>query len=72
MKRRSDLMSSVVPFFEEHPLITAKRADFERFAAVLRVMEAGGHLHEDASFGMNAAGKLSTRGCGGSLLRLSR
>jgi hypothetical protein len=47
VKRRSDLATKVVPFFEEHPLRTAKRADFEQFAAVLRMMEAGQHLTED-------------------------
>ena len=36
-----------MPFFEERPLRTAKRADFEQFAAVLRMMGAGTHLHED-------------------------
>jgi hypothetical protein len=36
----------VVPFFEERPLITAKQLDFERFAAVLRMMRAGDHLSD--------------------------
>ena len=39
VKRRADLVRVVVPFFEEHPLITAKRADFEQFASVLQMME---------------------------------
>ena len=43
VKRRSDLVSIVVPFFNEHPLRTAKRLDFERFAHVLQLMEAGAH-----------------------------
>ena len=47
VKRRADLTTTVVPFFEEHPLRTAKRADFEQFAAVLRMMEAGQHLTGD-------------------------
>jgi hypothetical protein len=47
VKRRADLRSVVVPFFEEHPLRTAKRADFVRFARVLRWMDAGDHLTED-------------------------
>jgi hypothetical protein len=46
VKRRSDLVSVVVPFFEERPLRTAKRLDFERFASVLRVMQTGAHLTE--------------------------
>jgi hypothetical protein len=36
-----------VPFFQAHPLITAKRADFEAFASVLQIMQSGAHLHED-------------------------
>ncbi len=47
VKRRSDLLRGVVPFFEENPLITAKRLDFERFAGVLRFMEDGGHRTEE-------------------------
>ena len=43
VKRRSDLMASVVPFFEERPLRTAKRSDFVLFASVLRLMEDGSH-----------------------------
>ena len=47
MKRRKDRLERVVPFFEEKPLVTAKRLDLERFAAVLRFMEAGGHRTEE-------------------------
>ena len=39
VKRRRELIPIVVPFFEQHPLITAKRADFVAFASVLRMME---------------------------------
>src|SRR5687768_7174588 len=34
----------IVPFFEEHPLITAKAHDFDRFAQVLSLMRSGYHL----------------------------
>src|SRR5690554_4150160 len=44
VKRRSDLGDRIIPFFEEHPLITAKRLDFEHFVRVIRMMEAGLHL----------------------------
>ena len=46
MKRRRDLVERVVPFFEEHPLRTAKRADFEKFCTVIRMMERSEHLTE--------------------------
>ena len=46
VKRRADLVASVVPFFEHNPLRTAKHADFVRFAQVLQLMQAGAHLTE--------------------------
>jgi hypothetical protein len=46
VKRREHLVDTVIPFFEEHPLRTAKRHDFEKFVAILRVMQGGGHLEE--------------------------
>ena len=45
VKRRSQLVNVIVPFFEEHPLRTAKRADFEKFCAVLQLMQDGQHLN---------------------------
>jgi hypothetical protein len=47
VKRRSDLMERVLPFFEERPLVTAKQLDFEQFHAVLHFMQAGVHLSEE-------------------------
>ena len=47
VKRRSDLVGVVIPFFEERPLRTAKQLDFERFASVLQVMQSGAHLTEE-------------------------
>jgi hypothetical protein len=46
VKRRRELVDVVVPFFEERPLRTAKRSDFEAFASVLRRMETREHLTE--------------------------
>ena len=39
-----DLRDRIVPFFEEHPLITAKHEDFCRFRQVLGLMDEGAHL----------------------------
>lgn len=47
VKRRRDLLDVVIPFFTEHPLRTVKRLDFERFEAVLHLMEQGRHRTED-------------------------
>jgi len=41
---RWDLHETIVPFFQEYPLRTAKRHDFEKFALVLEMMEAKVHL----------------------------
>jgi hypothetical protein len=43
VRRRVDLIERVIPFFERYPLRTAKRLDFERFAAVVRSMNEGRH-----------------------------
>ena len=46
VKRRADVVARIVPFFEVHPLRTAKQLDFEKFVDVLRIMQAGEHLTE--------------------------
>jgi hypothetical protein len=44
VKRRSDLLSVVIPFFRKYPLVTTKARDFELFCDVLLQMERGEHL----------------------------
>jgi hypothetical protein len=44
VRRLSDLTGRIVPFFEEHPLRTAKAEDFGKFASVVRAMQRGVHL----------------------------
>jgi hypothetical protein len=39
-----DLEVRIIPFFEEHPLLTAKAVDFRKFAQVIRMMRLGVHL----------------------------
>jgi hypothetical protein len=41
---RCDLAETIVPFFRENELRTAKRLDFEKFARVLDMMEDDVHL----------------------------
>src|SRR5437588_8343155 len=41
---RWDLLETIVPVFQEHPLRTAKREDFEKFARVLDLTEEQRHL----------------------------
>lgn len=47
VKRRGDLLEMIVPFFEKHPLVTAKRRDFELFREVLHLVQDGRHLTAD-------------------------
>jgi hypothetical protein len=42
-----DLVDTVVPFFEAHPLRTAKRDEFASFAIVVRLMSQRVHLTVD-------------------------
>jgi hypothetical protein len=39
-----DLLVRIIPFFEENPLMTAKSADFVRFASVVRLMRESVNL----------------------------
>jgi hypothetical protein len=42
-----DLIATIVPFFEAHPLRTVKRDEFLRFATVVRLMSQKVHLTVD-------------------------
>lgn len=47
VKARQDLTQRIIPFFEDNPLITAKRKDFVSFCTVIDLMLEGVHLHEE-------------------------
>jgi hypothetical protein len=47
VNRRDELLETVIPFFEAHPLRSAKRNDFETFARCMRLIAAGRHLERD-------------------------
>ena len=40
----NDLVERVIPHFEQHPLLSRKREDFERFAQICRLMRRDKHL----------------------------
>ena len=44
VNRRADLVGTTVPFFEAHPLRTAKQRDFEKFANCMRLVSEVRHL----------------------------
>jgi hypothetical protein len=50
VRRLSDLSNLIIPFFEEHPLVTAKADDFKTFAVIVRMMDSGLHLRADGMF----------------------
>jgi hypothetical protein len=58
VRRRSDLSKRIVPFFEDHPLITAKRNDFELFREVIQMVNVGDHLRYE---GMAAIASITER-----------
>lgn len=43
VRKRSDLLEVIIPFFRRHPLRSAKQSDFERFAQVVEMMNEGYH-----------------------------
>ncbi len=45
--RRRDLLETVIPFFQEHPLRTAKQRDFEKFAAVMEIVAEERHFEAE-------------------------
>jgi hypothetical protein len=47
VKDRPHLAERIIPFFEEHPLITAKQSDFRSFRYVVEMMCAGRHLRRE-------------------------
>ena len=46
-RRLEDILDRVIPHFEAYPLLSGKRRDFERFAAVCKLMATGEHRRSD-------------------------
>ena len=47
VRKRSDLLTRIIPFFEAQPLLSSKQGEFLVFARVVRAMELGTHLSRD-------------------------
>jgi LAGLIDADG endonuclease len=43
VRKREDLLTRVIPFFEACPLLSSKHCDFEKFSKVVRAMASGHH-----------------------------
>ena len=63
VRDRDELQTHVLPFFEQYPLLSSKRADFEKFAYVVRAMASGRH-RTPAGFGELLDVALSMSGSG--------
>ena len=63
VRDREALLDRVIPFFERFPLLSAKQADFEKFACVVRSM-ALGHHRTSAGFSELLELALSMNGSG--------
>lgn len=63
VRERRALLDAVIPFFEQVPLISSKRLDFERFGQVVRDMDRRLHL-TSAGFADLLAIALSMNGGG--------
>ena len=44
VRRRCDLLDSVIPFFHRNPLLSDKRRSFETFEIIVAAMAAGRHM----------------------------
>ncbi len=60
----AELVERVIPLFEEYPLLSGKRRDFEHFAEICRMMYQGQHQTKEGfgrilelAFEMNPSGK---------------
>jgi len=42
-----DLLETIIPFFEKHPLHTTKRYDFEQFSKCMRLIEQKKHITKE-------------------------
>jgi hypothetical protein len=63
VRNRAQLLGSVIPFFEQYPLLSSKREDFHKFARIVRAM-ASGHHRSDAGFRELLDMALSMNGAG--------
>jgi hypothetical protein len=44
VRRRRDLIDTIIPFFDRHPMHSSKQRDFEQFARCVHMIDRGVHL----------------------------
>ena len=47
VRKRSDLLETVIPFFRQHPMRSSKQQNFEKFARCVELVSAGRHKTAD-------------------------
>ena len=47
VRRRIDLLETIIPFFRQYPMLSSKQKDFEKFAHCLELISTGSHLTVD-------------------------
>jgi len=47
VRSRDDLQNKIIPFFQQHPLQSAKQHDFEIFTSIVEIMSNGEHLTQE-------------------------
>jgi hypothetical protein len=47
VRSKKELSETIIPFFKENPLRTAKKEDFENFCIILDMLHQGRHLSEN-------------------------
>jgi len=47
VRRRTDLIETIIPFFRAHRLRSSKQRNFEKFARCVDMIEAGEHLERE-------------------------
>lgn len=52
IRRRADLIETIIPFFEAYPLRSSKQRDFEKFARCVCMIDAGLHLIREGVAGL--------------------
>ena len=44
VRRRTELIETIIPFFHRHPMHSSKQRNFEKFAGCVELIDAGHHL----------------------------
>ena len=62
VRAKQDLLDRIIPFFIKYPLQTTKKKDFELFAQVVELMQAGEHLSVEGFVKVKAISARMNRG----------